>query len=61
MGTIVVVVLVLVVVALAATYMKNQANAKTQRLEERGRQAGARRRFGAVHGRRLTDGAGHHG
>ena len=34
MGTIVVVVLVLVVVALAATYMKNQANAKQQRLED---------------------------
>ena len=34
MGTIVVVVLVLVVVALAATYMKNQTNAKQQRLED---------------------------
>lgn len=34
MGTIVVVVLVLVVVALAATYMKNQGNAKQQRIED---------------------------
>jgi hypothetical protein len=34
MGTIVVVVLVLAVVALAATYMRNQANAKQQRLED---------------------------
>jgi hypothetical protein len=34
MGTIVVVVLLLVVVGLAATYMKNQANAKQQRLED---------------------------
>lgn len=34
METIVVVVLVLVVVALAATYMRNQANAKQQRLED---------------------------
>ena len=33
-GTIVVVVLVLAVVALAATYMKNQANAKQRRLED---------------------------
>ncbi|MGB3444454.1 MAG: hypothetical protein WBA97_37425 [Actinophytocola sp.] len=34
MGTIIVVVLVLVVVALAASYMKNQANVKQQRLED---------------------------
>lgn len=33
-GTIIVVVLVLAVVALAATYMKNSANAKQQRLED---------------------------
>lgn len=33
-GTIIVVVLVLAVVALGATYMKNQANAKLQRLED---------------------------
>jgi hypothetical protein len=33
-GTIIVVVLVLAVVALAATYMRNQANAKQQRLED---------------------------
>lgn len=33
-GTIIVVVLVLAVVALAATYMKNQGNAKQQRLED---------------------------